>query len=85
MAKVIIYTTENCGYCAHAKQLLDKKGIKYSEIRVDASPELREEMMKLSGRRTVPQIFINNQSIGGFDELWNLEKNGQLDVKLAEG
>lgn len=84
MAKVIIYTTQICPYCVQAKQLLDKKAIQYSEIRIDLSPSRREEMIKLSGRHTVPQIFINNQPIGGCDDLWTLETNGQLDAMLAK-
>ena len=69
MAKVVMYSTAVCPYCVNAERLLNSKGVKEIEkIRVDLSPELRIEMMEKTGRRTVPQIFINNQHIGGFDE-----------------
>jgi glutaredoxin 3 len=83
MATIVIYTKENCPYCVFAKQLLDKKGAAYSEIRIDLDEAKRDEMMKLSGRRTVPQIFINDQAIGGFDDLSALEKSGELNKLLA--
>lgn len=83
MVKVKIYTTVVCPYCVRAKQLLDRKKISYEEILVDAIPALREEMIRLSGRRTVPQIFINEQSIGGCDDLYALERAGELDKLLA--
>lgn len=82
MAKVIIYTTASCPYCVQAKQLLTHKEIAYDEIRVDLDSEKRDEMIELSGRRTVPQIFINDQAIGGFDDLWALERSGELDKLL---
>ena len=84
MANVRIYTTQNCSFCMSAKQLLDKKGAQYEELRVDESDELRKEMMGKSGRRTVPQIFINDQSIGGFDDLKALELDGKLDELLNQ-
>lgn len=83
MAKVKIYTTKICPYCVRAKQLLERKEINYQEVLVDLEPALREEMMRLSGRRTVPQIFINEQSIGGCDDLYALERAGELDKLLA--
>ncbi len=83
MAKVKIYTTKICPYCVRAKQLLERKEINYQEILVDVEPALREEMIRLSGRRTVPQIFINEQSIGGCDDLYALERTGELDKLLA--
>ena len=70
MKNVLIYTTASCPYCIHAKQLLQEKGLAYSEIRVDLDDTEREKMITRSGRRTVPQIFINNQHIGGFDDLY---------------
>jgi glutaredoxin 3 len=83
MAKVIIYTKENCPYCVRAKQLLDHKKVSYQEIRVDLQPELRDEMIERSdGRRTVPQIFINDVGIGGCDDLYALEQAGKLDPLL---
>lgn len=82
MAKVIIYTTQICPYCDFAKQLLDKKNVTYQEIRVDTDADQRATMERLSQRRTVPQIFINDQSIGGFDDLAALDKAGKLDNLL---
>ena len=82
MTKIVIYTKENCPYCVWAKQLLDSKKVNYEEIRVDIDPEKRMEMERLSGRRTVPQIFFNDQSIGGYDDLSTLEKSGKLDGLL---
>ncbi len=82
MTKVILYTKQNCGYCSAAKQLLDSKHVTYTEVRVDTDSVKLEEMMRLSGRRTVPQIFINDQSIGGFDDLSALATSGQLDKLL---
>jgi len=67
-----------------AKQLLDRKGIKYTEIRVDLDPEKRQEMMKKSRQRTVPQIFINNEAIGGYTDLLAIEKTQRLDSLLAQ-
>jgi glutaredoxin 3 len=78
MANVLIYTTETCSYCVSAKKLLEKKGIAYTEIRVDTDPVQREEMVKKSNRHTVPQIFINDTHIGGFDDLYALERAGKL-------
>lgn len=74
-----IYTTGYCGFCVRAKALLDQKGLPYSEIRVDNEPERRKEMMERSQRRTVPQVFIHGEAIGGCDELLALENSGKLD------
>lgn len=82
MAIVIIYTKANCAYCVFAKKLLDAKQVAYQEIRIDLDDQQRVEMEKLSGRRTVPQIFINGQAIGGFNDLSALAQNGQLDKLL---
>ena len=82
MAKVIIYSKDACPYCVWAKQLLDSKQIPYEEIRVDLLPDKLAEMMERSGKRTVPQIFINEKSIGGYDDLSALAKNRQLDELL---
>lgn len=84
MANVVVYSSANCAYCERAKQLLQHKGVAYQEIRIDLDVQEREKMMKLSGRRTVPQIFINDQSIGGFDDLYALDKSGKLDSLLSE-
>jgi glutaredoxin 3 len=82
MANIRIYTTKICPYCVMAKRLLDKKGVAYTEINVDTKPDLREEMMRLSNRRTVPQIFIGDLHVGGFDELYALEQEKKLDALL---
>lgn len=79
---VEIYTAEYCSYCHQAKKLLDSKGIQYTEIRVDLDAEKRTEMVERTGRRTVPEILIDGELIGGFDDLWSYEKSGQLDQKL---
>lgn len=79
--KIEIYTKDHCPYCVKAKLLLDKKGLNYVEIDVGNDPVKREELMlKSEGRRTVPQIFINNQPIGGCDDLYALEESGKLDI-----
>ncbi|QTS83641.1 glutaredoxin 3 [Coxiella endosymbiont of Amblyomma nuttalli] len=79
--KIEIYTTARCPYCIKAKALLDQKGVKYTEIHVDQEEEKFREMLKRSnGLRTVPQIFINDYGIGGFDALWKLEQKKQLDA-----
>lgn len=84
MQKVVIYTTPGCPYCADAKELLNKKGVKFEEIQVDKDPDKLAEMMKLSKKRSVPQIFINNKSIGGFDDLSKLATSGELDTLLKD-
>ncbi|MDX1443969.1 MAG: glutaredoxin 3 [Gammaproteobacteria bacterium] len=78
-ANIEIYTTGYCGFCVRAKALLDRKELDYTEIRVDDEPEKRKEMMERSQRRTVPQIFINDEGIGGCDELFALDRSGKLD------
>ena len=84
MPKIVIYTTASCPYCVNAKKLLDSKALKYSEVAIDTDQIKRDEMMKLSGRRTVPQIFINDKPIGGFDALSALNSSGQLDVLIKD-
>lgn len=83
MAKVVVYSSAQCPYCVMAKQLLDRKGVKFTEIRVDSDPGKREEMMKKSRQRTVPQIFINDEPIGGYTDLAALERAKKLDTLLA--
>lgn len=80
---VTLYTTRFCPFCIRAKRLLDSRGVEYIEIAVDLNPEKRIEMMERSGRRTVPQIWIGEQHIGGCDDLMLLEYNGELDELLA--
>ena len=84
MAKIEIYTTPFCGYCARAKGLLDRKGADYEEMDVMMDEKKRSEMRERSKRTTVPQIFINGQHIGGSDELAELEQAGKLDPLLAQ-
>lgn len=84
MAKIEIYTTPFCGYCARAKSLLDKKGAAYEEMDVMMDDKKRAEMRERSRRTTVPQIFINGQHIGGSDELAALEQAGKLDPLLTQ-
>jgi glutaredoxin 3 len=84
MAKIEIYTTPFCGYCARAKGLLDQKGAAYQEMDVMMDEKKRAEMRERSKRSTVPQIFINGQHIGGSDELAALEQAGKLDPMLAQ-
>ena len=84
MAKVQVYATGWCPYCSRARQLLQSKGVEIEEIDVDARPGAREEMIARSGRRTVPQIFINQTHIGGCDDLIALNDRGGLDPLLQE-
>lgn len=83
MPEILIYTTRICPYCIMAKRLLDKKGAAYTEINVDTEPGLREAMMKKTRRRTVPQIYIGELHVGGFDDLYALEQQKKLDPLLA--
>ncbi len=83
MPEIQIYTTNICPYCVMAKRLLDKKGLSYTEINVDGQPGLREEMMSRTNRRTVPQIYIGDYHVGGFDDLYALEQQKKLDQLLA--
>ncbi len=84
-ASVVMYSTRFCPFCMRARSLLDGKGIEFADIAVDEQPQLRREMMQRSGRQTVPQIWIGEQHIGGFDDLALLERQGRLDelLKLA--
>jgi glutaredoxin 3 len=84
MAKIEMYTTPFCGYCARAKSLLEKKGASYEEVDVMMDEKKRTEMRERAKRSTVPQIFINGQYIGGSDELAALEQAGKLDALLAQ-
>jgi glutaredoxin 3 len=80
---VVVYTSAHCSYCQEAKKLLNKKGVSYQLVRVDKDPQLREEMLaKSNGLRTVPQIFIGDYHVGGFDKLYDLEQKGILDALL---
>ena len=81
---VIVFSSPFCGYCAAAKRLLMNKGADFIEINILTNPERRQEMMELSGRRSVPQIFVGGQHIGGYTELSALDASGELDTLLAE-
>jgi glutaredoxin 3 len=86
MKPVTIYTTPSCGYCFAAKRLLRGKGVAFEEIDVSADSRRRAEMMqRASGRRTVPQIFIGGEGVGGFDDIAALDRAGKLDPMLADG
>jgi glutaredoxin 3 len=78
-----MYTTRWCGYCVRAKVLLDAKGIPYEEISLDGDPAFRERLEELTGGWTVPQILIDGRPIGGYTELWRLDREGGLDDVLA--
>lgn len=80
---IVLYGTLMCPYCNAAKQLLKNKGLKYQEIRVDQDRQQRQVMMEKSGRTSVPQIFIDDKHIGGFDDLNALNRSGQLDELLS--
>jgi glutaredoxin 3 len=84
MAEVTIYTKATCGYCVRAKELLAQKKQQYNEISIDNDLDKQAEMRLKSGRTSVPQIFIDGKSIGGCDDLYELENNGLLD-KLLKG
>lgn len=85
MAKILMYCTAVCPYCDRAEQLLKRKGIEEIEkIRVDLHPEQRVTMMEKTGRRTVPQIYINDEHVGGYDDMAALDREGKLDAMLAK-
>ena len=79
MTNILIYSAHLCPYCTMAKKLFERKGWEYTEINVDSAPHLRQEMMEKTKRRTVPQIYIGNHHVGGFEELRALEQSKQLE------
>jgi glutaredoxin 3 len=83
MTQVVMYTTGMCPYCVRAKMLLQNKGVAWEEVRIEGDRALMREMMERSGRRTVPQIFIGDRHVGGFDDLAELDAFGQLDPLLG--
>jgi glutaredoxin 3 len=85
MARIEVYTTPSCGYCVRAKRLLQERGLAYEEFDVAIDDELRESVMQRSGRRTVPQIFIDGKSIGGYEELAELDASGGLATLTQAG
>jgi glutaredoxin 3 len=83
MARIQMYTTAWCGYCVRAKALLDARGLTYEEIRIDDDPDFRQKLFDLTGGWTVPQILVDGRPIGGYTELWRLDREGRLDELLA--
>lgn len=81
---IIVYSSQFCPYCVRAKMLLDSKNVAYEEIKIDSDPSKRDEMMRRSNRRTVPQIFIGDVHVGGCDDLYALERQGELDSLLEK-
>lgn len=85
MAHIVMYTSAFCPYCTNAERLLMSKGVKeINKIRVDLQPEKRDEMIQKTGRRTVPQIYIDDRHVGGFDDLRALDLAGGLDPLLVK-
>jgi glutaredoxin 3 len=82
-AKVLMYTTAVCPYCQMAERLLKSKGVEIEKVRVDLEPQRRAEMMEKTGRRTVPQIYVGETHVGGYDDLAALDRAGKLDPLLA--
>jgi glutaredoxin 3 len=82
--KITIYGSATCSYCVAARMLLKKRGLTYDDVLVSEDPDERKEMIARSGSQSVPQIFIGEQTIGGFDELHALDQNGELD-RLLDG
>lgn len=84
MAKVLMYSTAVCPYCMMAERLLKAKGVaEIEKVRIDLDPQRREEMMERTGRRTVPQIYVGDRHVGGYDDLAALDRAGGLDPLLA--
>jgi glutaredoxin 3 len=81
---VVIYIGEGCPYCNMAKQLFESKGVEWTEINIHEEPERRDEMIERSGQTSVPQIFIGDTHVGGYDDLAARERAGELDALLGE-
>jgi glutaredoxin 3 len=84
MTEVVMYTTGICPFCIMAKRIFDDLDVSYREIRVDQHPERRREMMEMTGRRTVPQVFIGDRHVGGCDDTQDALRSGQLTIWLKE-
>lgn len=82
-AQVVLYVTEYCPYCVRAKALLKQKGVAFREINVEDRADLRTWLVDRSGQRTVPQVFVNGEALGGFTDIAALDRAGKLDAKLA--
>jgi glutaredoxin 3 len=83
VARVRVYSTRWCGYCVRAKALLESRGIEYEEISLDDDPAFRQKLFDLTGGWTVPQILVDDRPIGGYTELWRLDRDGRLAERLA--
>jgi glutaredoxin 3 len=83
MARVRLYSTRWCGYCVRAKALLESRGIEFEEISLDEDPAFRQKLFDLTGGWTVPQILIDGKPVGGYTELWQLDREGGLAERLA--
>ena len=83
VARIEMYTTQWCGYCERAKALLRQRGLSYEEIRIDDDPDFRAKLKEKTGGWTVPQIVIDGKPIGGYTELWQLDKSGALEELAA--
>jgi glutaredoxin 3 len=83
MPRIRVYSTRWCGYCVRAKSLLESRGIEYEEISLDDDPAFRQKLFDLTGGWTVPQILIDGRPIGGYTELWRLDRDGRLGDGLA--
>lgn len=83
MATIKVYTSPSCGYCSAAKQLLTSRGYEFEEIDLWSNPQLMQEIMRKSGQRTVPQIFIGEHSVGGYQELRAAASSGELEALIA--
>jgi glutaredoxin 3 len=83
MARIRIYSTRWCAYCVRARALLDSRGYEYEEVSLDDDPAFRQKLFELTGGWTVPQILIDGTPIGGYTELWRLDRDGRLAERLA--
>jgi len=83
MARIQMYTTDWCGYCHRAKALLEERGLEFEEIHMDGDPAFRAKLLDVTGRWTVPQIFVDGQPIGGYMERWALDRAGELEKFAA--
>jgi glutaredoxin 3 len=83
MPRIRVYSTRWCGYCVRAKSLLESRGLEYEEISLDDDPAFRQNLFDLTGGWTVPQIVIDGKPIGGYTELWRLDRDGRLGDELA--
>jgi glutaredoxin 3 len=83
VTRILMYTTRWCGYCVRAKGLLESRGFEFEEVSLDDDPAFRQKLFDLTGGWTVPQILIDGKPIGGYTELWRLDRDGTLDERLA--